>query len=76
VQVSAGAFIGAYWSVYDEPPSTSRRRSTRGCSLVPIGEAVKQACIAVRAEGIRRGLPIPSSRIARERRGDPGLSDG
>ena len=52
VQVGAGAFIGAYWSVYDEAAfAFAKEVYARLLASMPIGEAVKQARIAVRAEG-------------------------
>jgi len=52
VQVGAGAFIGAYWSVYDEPAfDFAKEVYARLLAQMPIGEAVRAARIAVRAEG-------------------------
>ena len=52
VQVGAGAFIGAYWSVYDEPAfDFAKEVYARLLAQVPIGEAVRAARVAVRAEG-------------------------
>ena len=52
VQVGAGAFIGAYWSVYDEAAfAFAKEVYARLLASMPIGEAVKEARIAVRAEG-------------------------
>lgn len=52
VEAGAGAFIGAYWSVYDEA-AFGFAKEVYGHLLagLPIGEAVRQARIAVRAGG-------------------------
>jgi len=52
VQVGAGAFIGAYWSVYDESAfAFAKAVYTRLLDGMPIGEAVRQARASVRAGG-------------------------
>jgi hypothetical protein len=52
VQIGAGAFIGAYWSVYDEPAlAFAKEVYTRLLDGAPIGDAVRDARVAVREGG-------------------------
>ncbi len=52
VQAGAGAFIGAYWSVYDEPAfGFAKEVYSRLLEGMPIGDAVREARAAVRAGG-------------------------
>ena len=52
VQAGAGAFIGAYWSVYDDAAfEFAKEVYTRLLDGMPIGDAVKEARAAVRAGG-------------------------
>ena len=52
VQVGAGAFIGAYWSVYDEAAyAFSKEVYKRLLEGTPIGDAVREARAAVRGDG-------------------------
>ena len=52
VQTGAGAFIGAYWSVYDEPAfAFAKEVYGRLLDGMPIGEAVREARASVRAGG-------------------------
>ena len=52
VQTGAGAFIGAYWSVYDEPAfAFAKEVYTRLLDGTPIGEAVRGARVSVREGG-------------------------
>ena len=52
VQAGAGAFIGAYWSVYDDAAfEFSKEVYGRLLDGMPIGDAVKEARAAVRAGG-------------------------
>ncbi|MFL5674977.1 MAG: CHAT domain-containing protein [Chloroflexota bacterium] len=52
VQVGAGAFIGAYWSVYDEAAfAFAKEVYAKLLDSMPIGEAVRAARIAVRTDG-------------------------
>jgi hypothetical protein len=52
VQAGAGAFIGAYWSVIDEPAfDFARAVYGRLLAGVPVGEAVRDARIAIRTPG-------------------------
>ncbi len=52
VQVGAGAFIGAYWSVYDDAAfAFSKEVYKRLIDGVPIGDAVRDARAAVRTDG-------------------------
>ena len=52
VQSGAGAFIGAYWSVYDTAAfDFAKEVYTRLLDDMPIGEAVREARAAVRAGG-------------------------
>jgi hypothetical protein len=52
VQVGAGAFIGAYWSVYDEAAfAFAKEVYAKLLDGMPIGEAVRTGRLAVRAEG-------------------------
>ena len=52
VQAGAGAFIGAYWSVYDDAAfAFAKEVYTRLVDGMPIGDAVKEARAAVRAGG-------------------------
>jgi CHAT domain/Ternary complex associated domain 7 len=52
VQAGAGAFIGAYWSVYDDAAfEFSKQVYSRLIDGMPIGDAVKEARAAVRAGG-------------------------
>jgi hypothetical protein len=52
VQSGAGAFIGAYWSVYDEAAfDFAKEVYTRLLDEKPIGDAVREARAKVRADG-------------------------
>ena len=52
VQSGAGAFIGAYWSVYDEAAfDFAKEVYTRLLNEMPIGDAVREARAKVRAGG-------------------------
>ena len=52
VEAGAGAFIGAYWSVFDEPAYRfAREVYTRLLDGTPVGEAVRDARLAIRAPG-------------------------
>ena len=52
VQAGAGAFIGAYWSVIDEPAfGFAREVYTRLLAGTAIGQAVREARIAIRSPG-------------------------
>jgi hypothetical protein len=52
VQTGAGAFIGAYWSVYDEPAfAFAKEVYTRLLDGKTIGDAVREARAAIRAGG-------------------------
>jgi CHAT domain-containing protein len=48
----AGAFVGAYWSVYDEPAyKFARELYNRLLAGTPIAEAAKEARLAIRSTG-------------------------
>jgi hypothetical protein len=48
----AGAFIGAYWSVYDQPAfKFAQELYQRMLGGIPIGEAARQARLAIRSTG-------------------------
>jgi CHAT domain-containing protein len=52
VQAGAGAFIGAYWSVYDEAAfDFAKEVYSRLIDGMPVGTAVREARAAVRAGG-------------------------
>ena len=52
VQIGAGAFIGAYWSVYDVSAfAFSKEVYTRLLDGMPIGDAVREARAKVREDG-------------------------
>ena len=52
VEDGAAAFVGAYWSVFDEPAfGFAKELYTRILRGVPIGEAVRDARLAVRSPG-------------------------
>ncbi len=52
VQSGAGAFIGAYWSVYDEAAfDFAKEVYTRLLDGMPIGDAVREARAKVREDG-------------------------
>ena len=52
VEAGAGAFIGAYWSVYDEPAfAFATEVYTRLLDGVPVGRAVRDARLAIRRPG-------------------------
>lgn len=52
VEAGAGAFIGAYWSVYDEPAfAFATEVYTRLLDGVPVGRAVRDARLAIRKPG-------------------------
>jgi hypothetical protein len=52
VEAGAGAFIGAYWSVYDEPAyAFATEVYTRLLDGVPVGRAVRDARLAIRRAG-------------------------
>jgi hypothetical protein len=52
VEAGAGAFIGAYWSVYDEAAYTfATEVYTRLLKGVPVGRAVRDARLAIRKAG-------------------------
>ena len=52
VEAGAGAFIGAYWSVYDEAAyAFATEVYTRLLDGVPVGQAVRDARIAIRQAG-------------------------
>jgi hypothetical protein len=52
VQAGAGAFIGAYWSVYDEAAfNFAKEVYSRLIEGMPMGAAVREARAAVRASG-------------------------
>ena len=52
VEDGAGAFVGAYWSVFDEPAfGFAKELYTRVLGGAPIGEAVRDARLAVRTPG-------------------------
>ena len=52
VEAGAGAFIGAYWSVYDEAAyAFAKEVYTRLLKGVPVGQAVREARLAIRRAG-------------------------
>jgi CHAT domain-containing protein len=52
VQAGAGAFIGAYWSVYDDAAfAFAKEVYTRILDGMPIGDAVREARAKVREDG-------------------------
>jgi hypothetical protein len=52
LEAGAGAFIGAYWSVYDQPACDfSREVYSRLLAGLPIGWAVQEARLAIKAAG-------------------------
>lgn len=52
LSAGASAFVGAYWSVYDEPAfGFAKELYARLLSGTPIGEAVRDARKAIRAKG-------------------------
>lgn len=52
IEAGAGAFIGAYWSVFDEPAfAFATEVYTRLLAGVPVGRAVRDARLAIRRSG-------------------------
>jgi hypothetical protein len=52
VRAGAAAFVGAYWSIYDRPAlEFAEALYTHLLSDVPIGEAAKQARLAIKPQG-------------------------
>ena len=70
VECGAGAFIGAYWSVFDEPAYLFAREVYAPLDGKPIGQAVRDARLAIGRPATRPGSRTPSSRI-RWRRSAP-----
>ena len=52
LHAGTGAFIGAYWSIYDQPASVfAQELYRRLLSGLPIGRAVQQARTAIKPAG-------------------------
>ena len=52
LHAGAGAFIGAYWSIYDQPAyDFAQELYSRLLSSIPIGRAVQQARTAIKPAG-------------------------
>ena len=52
LQAEAGAFIGAYWSIYDQPAyDFAQVLYSRLLSRIPIGRAVQEARTSIRSAG-------------------------
>ena len=52
LRARAGAFIGAYWSIYDQPASDfAQELYSRLLSWIPIGRAVQEARTAIKPAG-------------------------
>ena len=52
LRAGAGAFIGAYWSIYDQPTSDfAKEVYKRLLSGIPIGRTVQQARTAMKLAG-------------------------
>jgi len=51
LDAGAGAFIGPYWSIYDQPAfGFARELYGRLCANIPIGRAVQEARVAIKSQ--------------------------
>jgi CHAT domain-containing protein len=59
LRMGAGAFIGAYWSIYDSPASAFAQAFYRLLlSGIPIGKAARQARIEIKSAGTVFANPL------------------